>query len=128
MTDEQLLAVEPIQVAPGHERNPFADRILAGDKSVDDLAARWAILHGWASDQSAPIETDPFDALRDSLDSNTLPFIAGSDGAVFFPNSSEPAEWEARCQEMHADQVPIDPASMVQKVREGLPNQLNRGD
>ena len=137
MTDEELLAVEPIEIGYRHFRNPFA--------GVDDeLAHRWSKLH-WDQPSATTAQTDDLAALFTALDGldNRAPWheIAAPNGAMSiyplvpnFPVGSparrkQEDEWETRCQEMHDNQhvITLDDKPKIKKYEDHAKS-LKRGN
>ncbi len=109
MTDQELLDLPPVEVGHNHQRNPFADRLMAGDETAGPLAKRWSRLHGWTVEESATVEDDPLALLAGELaimDTGWYHHEHAQTGALtLFPfEAADADDWERRCQEMHDGQ------------------------
>ncbi len=108
-TDAELLAVEPVEVAPNHFRNPFAESM---DTPLGaELARRWSDLH-WNSGQedTGDLPTDALDALDALLAQDSVGWhrVEGPAGLAIFPHqAADVSSWEEACRAMHEAQTTI---------------------
>jgi hypothetical protein len=114
MTDDELMAIPPVEIEPGHIANPFKDRI--GTPEGWALALRWGQLH-WPDSYQEPREPTPTEALMEevALDRNGWTRTDSPFGkAAYFPApAKDPDSWERRAVEMAAAQVTLDVESKV---------------
>lgn len=134
LSDDDLRAIPPLYVGPGHERNPFHEVI--GDPVGSRNAKAWTQVHGWiVEEDSGPVEPEtPMDAIAAALQMEKSGLWYRHEhpntGAVaLFPyQAKDPTEWEAQCQSVHENQTGVE-APEEKPVKE-FPGfyKLSRGD
>lgn len=123
MNDSELLALESVEVAPGHLISPFADGVKRLDPSALAFNARWTRLHKWTRedtpdpDPDSLTEAESFAALMAEAEAEETPPLYYTSGeACLPPVARDWEEWESRAIALHANQRIITLADLEQRA------------